>query len=130
MDINLEDFSEPQAKVIKAICVHQLDSLNRILDKNPKGDIDLTMFLIQNEIAEEELMDSIEAEVKKYEELYNDPDNLRILSKKELSMFKHLLANIEKEWAIKYPNATKNLWHRLHIIEEVQGNKYTSNQMN
>lgn len=130
MEIIPGDFSQGQINVIKAICVHQLDSLKRLVTGKTNIEMDITLFLIQNEVTQDELDFSLRQEIKKFEELYNNPDDLRILSKSELSMFKHLLANVEKEWAEKYPNATKNLWHRLHIIEEVQGKRYTSNQMN
>lgn len=128
--INQEDFSEPQIKVIKAICVHQLDSLKRIINNNDKSGEDLIMLLIQNDVTRSEFDESIKKEITKFEELYNNPEDLRVLSKKEISMFRHLLANLEEDISEKYPNAVKNLWHRLHIIEEVQGSKYTQNQMN
>lgn len=130
MNINQEDFSEPQIKVIKAICIHQLDSLNRILSNNDKSGEDLVMLLIENDVTREEFNTHITKEITKFEELYNNPEDLRVLSKKEISMFRHLLSNLEPGITEKYPNAVKNLWQRLHIIEEVQGNIYTSNQMN
>lgn len=130
MNLNIEDLSEAQTKVVKAICIHQLDSLNRIINNNDRSGVDLTMFLIENEVSKEELDFQLRKGISNFEKLYNNPEDLRVLSEDDLSMFRHLLANIEKEWATKYPNATKNLWHRLHIIEEVQGDIYESNQMN
>lgn len=127
---NINDLTDAQIRVIKAICTHQLDSLNRLLTDDAICNEDVTLFLIENEVTREELDNGLINQISRFEELYDNPDDLRALNQDELSMFRHLLANIEKEWANKFPNAIKNLWQRLHIIEECQGSKYTSNQMN
>lgn len=133
MEFNLNeitDLTDPQIRVIKAICTHQLDSLKRLIADEALCNEDLTLFLIQNEVTREELNEKLHEQITLFSELYNNPDDLRVLDQQELSMFRHLLSNIEQEWADKFPNAIRNLWQRLHIIEECQGNIYTAQQMN
>lgn len=124
-------FTDPQITLIRAICVHQMDSLKRIIEGNMKcDDIDLAMYLLENEVEKTEFINSLENEVGKFQTLYNSPDDLRHLNEGELSMFRHLLANLENLWRDKYPNAVRNLWSRLHIIEETQKGNFKQGQLN
>jgi len=135
MEIDLSQISEQQVKIIRAICLFQLDSLKRIINDEmiPHEDgsqLDITMLLIENELDADELKKVLKYRVKLFGELHDNPDDLRVLSKSDLSMFRHLLTNIEDEWAEAYPNAIKNLWKRLYLIEDIQQEKYTMNQLN
>lgn len=135
MEIDLSQTPEQQIKIIRAICVFQLDSLKRILndEMEPFEDgtqIDITMFLIENEVEKNELQELLEYRIKLFGDLHDNPDDLRVLSKEDLSMFRHLLSNLEDEWRDIYPNAVRNLWKRLFLIEDIQGEKYTMHQLN
>ena len=130
-DFETKYFTDPQVTLIRAICVHQMDSLKRIINNNMAcDDIDLTMYLIENEVDRDEFQRSLYKGIARFETIHKEPDDLRLLDQGEISMFKHLLANIESNWVGKYPNAVRNLWSRLNIIEKTQNGMYTQGQLN
>lgn len=130
-DFETKYFTDPQITLIRAICVYQMDSLNRIINNNMAcDDIDLTMYLIENEVGKDEFQKSLYKGIARFETIYKEPDDLRLLDQEEISMFKHLLANIENNWLSRYPNAVRNLWSRLNIIEKTQNGMYTQGQLN
>jgi hypothetical protein len=113
-----QELTNSQVKIIKYICTIQLQSLERLLSNNSHSEIDIILFLARNDINKDnfkrELLDSI----NDFDTLKNNPDCLQILSKKDLSIFRHLLFNLEDEFKYKYPKAIKNLWLRLNLIED------------
>lgn len=130
MKINTQNITKPQSKIVKAICIHQMDSLTRLINDNPLDETDLTLYLAKNNVPRELFIEDLEEQVEKFEELYNNPDDLRFLDKTDISNFKHWLANLEKKYKKKYPNAVSNLWSRLNLITNIQNKKLNAFDMN
>jgi hypothetical protein len=120
--LSINHFTPAQRKIIKAICIFQLESLNRILNNESEGNIDLELYLLQNEVDKEDVDKEIKQQVIKFQSLHDNPDDLRVLSKNELYEFRHYLANLEDNYKDEYPLAISNLWNRLFLIEEIQKN--------
>jgi len=114
------ELSKAQNLIIKRICQYQLDSLNRILNDETHTEIDIKMFLIENDCDENDFQETLSSDIAKFENLFHNPNDLRVLAKEELSQFRHLLANLRQDYKDKYPNAYRNLWERLYIIEDSQ----------
>lgn len=126
-DLNL---TKAQNRIVKRLCQYHLESLYRILKDESHSDIDIKIFLIQNECTEDLFYETLLDDIEKYENLLDNPEDLRILNEKDLSRFRHLLANIKDEYAEKYPNAIRNLWDRLYLIEDTQKQKLEVFQIN
>ena len=143
MKINTQNITKPQSNIVKAICIHQMDSLTRLISDYPLDDTDLTLYFIlignsssltlylaKNNLPRELFIEDLEEQMEKFEELYNNPDDLRFLDKTDISNFKHWLANLEKKYKKKYPNAVSNLWSRLNLITNIQDKKLNAFDMN
>lgn len=117
--LNLKSFSEAQHKIINHICLIQLESLQRIQDNNQLSDQDLIMLLITEDIPKEEWESALREKISRFETLKENPTDLRVLDESDLSIFRHILANIEEDFQGSYPNAVSNLWQRLFLIEEL-----------
>jgi len=115
----IDDFTPAQRVIIKKICILQLDSLRRLLHNEPDIDIDITMFLIENEVTKEEYEEQLIKNIGKFSKLNSNPDDLRVLDDLDLSKFRHILFNLEDKYREKFPKAVTNLWQRLHLIEKL-----------
>lgn len=124
------DFTKAQAKIIREICSYQLLSLKRLYNGEDHSDEDIIMYLIKNEVSQVEFRESLEKSIECFEQVHNDPADLRILDDEDISMFRHLLTNLEDEYKDEYPNAIKNLWSRLFILEDKKKNPSLVLQMN
>jgi len=119
----IEDFTPAQRIIIKKICIHQLDSLRRLLYNETETDIDITMFLIENEVTQEEYEEQLVKNIGKFKKLNKNPDDLRVLDDTDLSKFRHILTHTEEHFKEKYPKAVSNLWQRLFLIEKISESK-------
>ena len=72
----------------------------------------------ENEIDEASFTDKIEEKLDNFKHLNKNPNNLSKLNNSDLSMFRHILAQIEDDYKKTYPKAISNLWKRLFIIED------------
>ena len=115
----IDDFTPAQRVIIKKICILQLDSLRRLLHNESDIDIDITMFLIENEVTKEEYEEQLIKNIGKFSKLNSNPDDLRVLDDLDLSKFRHILFNLEDKYREKFPKAVTNLWQRLHLIEKL-----------
>jgi hypothetical protein len=120
--LNIENFTPAQREIIQIICGHKLDSLNRLLRGEPDCDIDIELYLYENEVSEEEFINSLNEQITNFKKLHRNPDDLRVLPKEEMSGFKHVLANLEKDYSEKYPLAIANLWNRVNIMDNLRIN--------
>lgn len=116
----IEDFTPAQRKIIRKICIKQLDSLRRLLHNESEDDTDITMLLIENEVGKDEYENQLILNIDKFSKLGRNPDDLRVLDEDDLSMFRHILAQVEDKFKEEYPNAVANLWGRLFLIERIQ----------
>jgi hypothetical protein len=119
-DLNLDEFTNEQNLIIRQLCQIQLESLKRIQDNNDLSGEDITMLLIQENVSKEVFLENILDKVERYEDLHDDPENLKVLGTDDLSMFRHLLTNVENIYNEDYPKAVSNLWNRLFLIEHTQ----------
>ena len=116
--ILFDELSQEQTQIVKQICYIQLDSLRRIYNNNHHSDKDIINILIENEIDEASFTDKIEEKLNNFKHLNKNPNNLSKLNNSDLSMFRHILAQIEDDYKKTYPKAISNLWKRLFIIED------------
>ena len=126
----IEDFTPAQRTIIKKICILQLDSLRRLLYNESDMDLDLEMFLIENEISREEYDKQLVENISKFKKLTKNPDDLRVLDNYDLSKFRHILATLENKFNERYPKAVSNLWQRLFMIERISETKQFTFQSN
>lgn len=120
-----EDLTPAQEKIIKEICYIQLSSLRRIYNNDSLSDVDLVMLLIKEDVSKEEFTHRLEMRMEYTKKLGREPKKISTLKDEDLSVFKHILANIEDKYKSKYPNAIANLWSRFFILEDF--NKFNTN---
>lgn len=118
--INPNDFSEHQNIIIRALCQAQLESLERIERGDDESGEDLIMMLIADNVSMDEFKDSLIAKIHRFHQLVKKPEDLKVLNTHDLSMFRHLLTNLEELYKEEYPQAISNLWNRLFLIEQTQ----------
>lgn len=116
----INQFTPAQSEIIKDICFKQLDSLRRLYQNKPMGSI-----LIENELKEhnikiEDFKDEIENKLFKFKQLSRNHKTLATMTKEDLSVFRHILANLEDQYKNRYPKAVSNLWQKLFFIEGLQ----------
>lgn len=121
-----ENLTPAQTRIIKEICYTQLSSLRRIYNNEHGGGEDLVMLLIQNEVSPDDFKNQLELSMERVKMLSKKPDNLGNMNHTELSVFKHILFNIEDMFKEQYPKAVSNLWSRLFLIEDFKNVSLTS----
>ena len=120
MSIIFDNLSSKQTQIVKTICYAQLNSLRRIYNNKHHSEQEIINLLIEYEVSEDQLKDELENRLDAFKKLSNNPNDISKLRPHDLSAFKHLLANIEKEFKEKYPKAVSNLWERLFIIDDIR----------
>lgn len=120
MDITLTTFTPAQSEIIKSICFKQLDSLRRLYMKKPVCKVDIEKVLGENNISQEAFQDELENRLFKFRQVAKRHETLKNMSKEDLSIFRHILTNIEDQYKDKYPKAVSNLWQKLFLIEQIQ----------
>lgn len=113
-----DDFSPKQIEIIKQVCFTQLSSLRRIYNNDHYAEKDIVMILIEHEIDEDAFKHKLEERLENFKKLSKNPDHISKLSDTDLSVFRHILTQIEDAYRDKYPKAVSNLWNRLFIIED------------
>ncbi len=122
------EFSKPQRLIIREICETQLSSLKRLQTKD--SDKDVQLILIQYGANQEDFNSRISSIIDLFQEVFNNPDRLTILEDIHISIFRHILSQVEDSFLEFYPNAIKNLWKKLFSIEDFQLNKTSPSQLN
>ena len=118
--ITFEKLTHEQIGIVKHICSLQLDSLKRITDKTILDQEKLITLLEENDVTDEEFQAALETKLVNFENLHKNPEELSQLNDNDLSMFRHILTNVEEKYVKKYPRAISNLWERLYIIERLK----------
>lgn len=118
--IELNQYSAPQAIIIRKICQVQINSLSRLINNNDHCEQDVVMYLIQNEVSHDEFIKELEYTLSRFSEVMQNPDDISILDNDDLSTFRHLLAHLSERYKEKFPNAITNLWDRLFLLEDMQ----------
>lgn len=114
----INEFSPLQQKIIRKICKIQLESLTRLLEDQGHNEQDVVMVLIENEISEDEFKSKLIDRMHSFEIIKADPQQLPSMSDEDVSVFRHVLFNLEHLYKDKYPKAIANIWSRLFILEE------------
>lgn len=114
-----QEFTPTQQKIVKKICKHQLASLYRLFEDRGHNEQDLVLVLIENELSEEDYKSELINRIMTFETLQDDPQQLSKLKEEDLSMFRHLLAQLEDRYKDRYPKAIANLWGNLFLLEEL-----------
>lgn len=123
-----------QKKVIREICEIEIDSLTEMLEDGP--DDESTLLLQQTGSTIEEYNAKIKTMRDQFFEIQKNPEDLFKLDEDNISLFRHILFNLEEAdekpedcITIKYPQAIKNLWSKLFAAEEFKQltSKYLSN---
>ena len=96
----------------------KIAGINNLILNGNYDDKDIIDILIENEIDEASFTDKIEEKLNNFKHLNKNPNNLSKLNNSDLSMFRHILAQIEDDYKKTYPKAISNLWKRLFIIED------------
>ena len=120
MDIALNEFTPAQSEIIKSICFKQLDSLRRLYMQKPLCKVDIERVIKENNISKEAFEDELENKLFKFKQVAKNHSTLKSMSPDDLSIFRHILLNIEDQYKDKYPKAISNLWQKLFFIENLQ----------
>lgn len=119
------NLSTKQREIVRYICKEQLSSLRRIYNNEHYTEDDLTMLLIENEIPREVWEETLEESLSKFKEVLAKPHGMHKLEQKDLSIFRHILANCEEHYKKDNPADVSDLWNRLFLIEDLH-NKVNS----
>ncbi len=111
-----------QRHIIKDICRYQLSSLRRIYNNEHLSDDDIVMLLIYNDISQEEFRNNLEIKIERINKFLSDPDYIQKFDAQEVSVFKHILFQIEDKYKADYPQALASIWERLFILTDFKIN--------
>ena len=115
-----EPLSKAQQRIIRDICIIQLQSLQRLIEGKSYVDPDLIEELQTEDITQEEFFEDLYQKMSKFSELQSTPHLIGKMNNTDLSVVRHLLTNLQDRYQNKYPNAVKNLWKRLFFIEDIR----------
>lgn len=118
--ILFEEFTDEQKQIVKQICFTQLNSLRRIYNDKHHSSLEVIQILQENEIELEDFENQLEIKLEKFKDLHKKPENLGSLSDSDLSVFRHILSQIEDKYNEQYPLAVSNLWQKLFWIENMR----------
>lgn len=113
-----------QRAIIITICGIEVEALTELMDEGPNDD---TKLIIQQHegVSEDDWYEELENMRSKFSEIINNPELLFQLEEGDLSIFRHILFNLEYAdekdedcVTVKYPKAVKNLWRKLFISED------------
>ena len=113
-----EPLSKAQQRIIRDICIIQLQSLQRLIEGKSYVDPDLIEELQTEDITQEEFFEDLYQKMSKFSELQSTPHLIGKMNNTDLSVVRHLLTNLQDRYQSKYPNAVKNLWKRLFPISK------------
>ena len=115
--INNIEFTPIQQKIIQEICKVQIASLTRLYEKDSAIDVELV--LAQYGADKMDFKLEVASTIKKFERLINHPGSLPKLEPLNISIFRHILANVEHEYIDRAPKAITQLWAKLFLLERI-----------
>ncbi|MAO08073.1 MAG: hypothetical protein CL596_05105 [Alteromonas sp.] len=113
-----DKLSPAQKQIIVDISRIQLSSLRRIYNNEHLTDDDLVMLFIYNDITKEDFIAELDIKIAKINNFIKDPDSIQKMDKYELSIYKHILFQIEDNYKDRYPQALSSIWERLFILTD------------
>ena len=125
-----QNLTTNQRHIIRNICKLQLSSLRRLYNNELESDDDLLLILSSRGICKDKWEEVLEETLDKFKDVLNKPHLFHKLDKFDLSIFRHILTNIEQNYENDYERDIKNLWERLFLIEDFFGNKHIQQNLN
>ena len=114
--INSIEFTPPQQRIIRDVCLTHLASLERVYNKDSSVDVELV--LAQHEVDPIDFKVSLSSTMERLNEVHSNPSILCTLEVEDISIFRHILFNVEDDYKDKYPNALSGLWQKLFLLEK------------
>ena len=120
------ELTKPQISIIKEICGIEIEALTQIIEDGPE---DESKFIIEQHegVTEEDLKVEVARMRTEFFQVLEKPALLFQLEEDHISIFKHVLLNLEEAEdrdedcvTVKYPMAVKNIWRKLFAAEEWQ----------
>lgn len=112
----LGDITEAQQIILKEICFKQLSSLRRLYNESPASNKKLAKMLEKDDCTPFEFKQQLLKDIKLFRSVGSDPTKIVKLENSEFKIMKHILNVIESKYMDTYPNAVRNLWSRLNIV--------------
>lgn len=116
-----------QREIVRDVCKLQLSSLRRIYNNVHESDDDIALLLINKGIKREQWEETLEESLDKFKDVLSQPHKFHELDKFDLSVFRHILTNIEEKYNKDFKVDISNLWERLFMIEDFFGNNSITN---
>lgn len=114
----LVDLSPIQERIVKKICYTQLSSLRRLYNNRPVGSLDMILLLADHNITQEQYNQALEERIELFKALGKNPNKVMELKHEDLSIFKHILVQIEASYREAMPQAVERLWDMLFALDE------------
>lgn len=111
------EFTPLQKQIIRDICKTQIESLTRLYEKDSAVDVELVLAQYGADKIDFKL--EVASTIKHFEAVINDPSILPGLGQLNISIFRHILSNVEGKYLEAWPNAVNNLWAKLFLLEKV-----------
>lgn len=110
----LVKLKKEERRIIKKIAKIQLASLRMLLE-NACDDVDITTYALKHGFKESELNESINKEIREFEEVVKDPRNIFLLDEDNMSISKSIMVKYIRK--VELEEAKKTLWKKLIVAE-------------
>src|SRR3990167_6166337 len=115
--VNNIEFTPNQQQIIRDICKTQIESLTRLYEQDSATDVELVLAQYGADKIDFKL--EVASTIEKFRSIIYDPTSLPRLEVLNISIFRHILANVEHEYIDRWPNAVGNLWVKLFLLERM-----------
>lgn len=112
----LAKLTKKEKKLVRAIVKLQLASLEALLDGTSEEDLDMTC--IQAEISKGELLEMVQANLERFEEVMDKPGLIFSMHEDNIDICKTLLHRYFRK-KIKHEEAYKKIWKKFKYISLV-----------
>lgn len=109
--------SDRQHQIIKEICDIQIDSLMRIYQQ--ELDQESLDYLHAHDCDRLDYEECISESTQRFEKVVNDGESLLELNRIDISIFRHILTQIEDQFDKEYHDDIRRLWTKLLLVETV-----------
>lgn len=107
--------SKREKELIRRIVDLQIQSLSTIV--NETCEKDLVLFCIEQEIEKERLLNCAQQNIERFLKIRESPNNLFFLDPDNLSIFRHILANLPK--TKRYKKTRQKIWRKIFQHEKI-----------
>lgn len=106
--------SKKEKELIRQVIDLQLESLRSIVEQ--QCHTDLLLFCIEHEVDKEGLLSCAQKNIERFMKVKDNPNLLFFLDSDNLSIFRHILANLPKK---KFKKTKKKVWRRIFQVEKI-----------